>query len=84
MALSDVIVRGVENAMAEFDQLGQEPFLKRYGFGRARRYFLIHDGRRNDSMAVVGVAHKYDQPNQGPLRSQDFSGGAATVVHDLE
>lgn len=84
MALSDVTAEGVKQALLEFDQLGRDAFLERYGFGKARRYFLFHEGHRYDSKAVVGVAHGYDLPDIGPLRPQDFSGGYATVGQLLE
>ena len=83
MALGDVTAEGVERAAAEFDRLRREAFLDRYGFGRARTYFLVHGGRRYDSKAVVGVAHGFDRPDLGPLRPQDFSGGEATVAAHL-
>jgi hypothetical protein len=66
-------------AVEEHDRLGRDAFLAQYGFHPARRYYLIVDGRRYDSKAIVGVAHGYAVPEQGPLRSEDFSGGHATV-----
>lgn len=84
MGLNDVTAEGVKQAIQEFNQMGRDAFLKKYGFGEALRYFLIHEGRRYDSKAVVGVAHKYDQPTLGPLQSQAFSGGDATVGRLLE
>ena len=84
VGLSDVTVDGVERAMAEFDRLGRDVFLARFGFGRARGYFLTRQGRRYDSKALVGAAHGYDRPDLGPLLSQDFSGGEATVARVLE
>ncbi len=84
MGLGDVTAEGVKRSMAEFDRLGGEAFRKKYGFGRARRYFLISGGRRYDSKAVFGVAHKYSRSDLNVLRSQDFSGGDDTVAHRLE
>ena len=84
MALSDVTAEGVERAMVEFDRLGRDSFLARYGFGQARGYYLIRGGRSYDSKAVVGAAHGYDRPELGPLRPQDFPGGEATVARRLE
>ena len=84
MALGDVTAEGVERALVEFDRLGREDFLAQFGFGQTRGYFLIRDGRRYDSKAIVGVAHGYDRPDLGLLRSQDFSGGEATVARHLE
>ena len=80
MALSNVTAEGVERAMAEFDRLGREAFLARYGYGEARGYFLVHDGLRYDSKDTVGVADGYDRPDEDRLRAHKFSGCDATVV----
>ena len=84
MPLTDVTDEGINRAMDECDELGREVFLKRHGFGRSRGYFVIRDGRRYDSKAIVGVAHGYDHPNLGPLESRRFSGGNLTVARHLE
>ncbi len=70
--------------MAEFDELGRDRFLAKYGFGRSSSYFLLEDGRRYDSKAIIGAAHGFEHPEVGPLRSGDFSGGEATVRRKLE
>ena len=84
MALNDVTAEGVERAIAEFGELGRGTFLAKHGFGKARGYFVIRGERRYDSKAVAGVAHGYDRPDLGPLRSEDFTGGEATVARHLE
>src|SRR5262249_21947826 len=85
MALSDLTSRdAVLAALAEYDRLGQDAFLAKYGFGRAREYELVHDGKRYDSKAIAGVAHGIEFPNLGPLRASEFSGGEATVKRKLE
>ena len=84
MALRDVTAAGVDRALAEFDRLGREAFLAKHGFGKARGYLLVRGDRRYDSKPIVGVAHGYDRPDLGPLRSQDFTGGEATVARLLE
>jgi 5-methylcytosine-specific restriction protein A len=63
----------VLKTIAEHDQLGRDAFLAKYGFGEARSYLLVHDGRQYDSKAIAGVAHKWDQGS--PLRPDEFSGG---------
>jgi 5-methylcytosine-specific restriction protein A len=63
----------VLQAMAEYDSLGPDRFLELYGFGRARDYVLVFEGREYDSKAIVGVAHKYEY-GQALLHDQ-FSGG---------
>jgi len=85
MALADITSRqAVLDAVAEYDRLGQTAFLERYGFGQARRYFLVVDGREYDSKAIIGVGHGYQFPDQGPLQARDFNGGYATVQRLLE
>ncbi|MFE9907732.1 hypothetical protein [Streptomyces clavifer] len=63
----------VLQVLAEHDELGREAFLTKYGFGEARSYVLVHEGREYDSKAVAGVAHKWDQGQA--LRPDEFSGG---------
>lgn len=78
MALGDISAADILAAIKEFESLGREAFLDRYGFGEARRYFILHEGRRYDSKAIVGVAHRYSHGK--PLASSDFSGGENTVA----
>lgn len=83
MALSDLTSRSaVLAAMYEFDRLGRDTFLERHGFGRARDYFVIHEGRSYDSKAIVGVAH--ERQTGSILEAGDFSGGEQTVAPLLE
>ena len=65
--------RAVIHAIAEYDSLGQGTFLKKYGFGRARSFVLLYNGRSYDSKAIVGAAYQHQFGNR--LTSQDFSGG---------
>ena len=71
-------------SIEEFDRLGRAEFLRRYGFGQARNYFLAYEGRRYDSKAICGAAHGFEHPTEGPLKPDDFSGGDATVRVKLE
>src|SRR5256885_1493164 len=85
MALSDIETRQpVLDAIAEFDDLGRERFLEKYGFGRSQSYWLIHNGKRYDSKAIIGAAHRFARPDLGPLAAKDFSGGEARVQRKLK
>ena len=75
--------RSVLDAVAEFKRIGRDAFLGKYGFGKAREYYLLVDGERFDSKAILGAAHGYEFPNLGPLPHHQFSGGAATVERKL-
>jgi hypothetical protein len=85
MGLFDDVGRSdVLSAIEEYDKLGGEEFLGRYGFGQARDYVLWHDGRTYDSKAVLGVARKY--ASGSPAASEEFRGGiggAASLLTEL-
>ena len=85
MALSDVTdPASINAAMDEFDRLGRDVFLRKYGFGGSRVYFLRRDGKDYDSKAIVGEAHGFQHLQKGPLHAEDFSGGERTVRALLE
>jgi len=69
----------VLKAIDEFDQIGRHAFLSKYGFRKARSYFLVHNEQRYDSKAIAGAAIGYQHSKVGPLRGADFIGGDATV-----
>lgn len=78
MGLRDITRAAVMAAIDEYDRLGQDAYLGKYGFDRARSYLLIHNGKAYDSKAIVGVAHGF-LPGERVLSARDFSGGEATV-----
>lgn len=81
-ALSDR--SAVLKAIGEFDQIGRDAFLAKYGFGRSREYFILHGNKLYDSKAIAGAAYGFQFPEEGALTSHDFSGGDATVRAKLE
>lgn len=83
MPLSDITRPAVNAALDEFDRLGRESFLEKYGFAKARSYFLVRDGKRYDSKAIAGAAHGF-LTGRSALLAREFSGGAATVAAQLE
>ncbi|GAA1167028.1 hypothetical protein GCM10009654_25030 [Streptomyces hebeiensis] len=74
MALTDISRSEVLSAVEEYDHLGRDAFLSRYGFRPAVTYMLAIDGRQYDSKAIVGAAHGC-LPGQAPLAPSEFSGG---------
>jgi hypothetical protein len=85
MALSELTNRdAILAAIQEYDTLGRDAFLAKYGYSRARRYQLLHDDKTYDAKAIVGVAFKYQFPERGPLQHSEFSGGEATVLPLLQ
>ena len=47
----------VLRVIREFDQLGRDGFLAKYGYGRTRSRWLVHDDHRYDMKAVWAAAH---------------------------
>ncbi len=71
-------------ALEEFDRVGAEEFLSRYGFDRNGEYELVHNSSSYDSLAVLGVAHLRATGELAP--TEDFAGGpeaAAGVLRGL-
>jgi hypothetical protein len=73
----------VTKAAEEFDDLGRERFLAKYGFKRARQFFLELNGSLYDSKAILGRAHGIQFPDEGDLGWRDFSGGEQTTRKKL-
>ncbi|WP_037504837.1 HNH endonuclease [Sphingobium bisphenolivorans] len=71
-------------AIAEYDALGQQKFLTKYGYKPARTYRLWHNGNPYDSKAIIGAAFGYLPGKPAPLRFDEFSGGQVYVVPVLE
>jgi len=73
----------VRQAIVEFDEIGRESFLNKYGYGVARAHFLRLAGKYYDSKAIFGAAYGYQYPDEGALGNDQFSGGDATVKRRL-
>jgi len=85
MPLSELTSRdAILSAIHEYDTLGQEAFLQKYGYGRSREYLLEYDGKSYDSKAIVGAAYGIQHPTEGPLKHNDFSGGLARIEPVLQ
>ncbi|MFD8246926.1 HNH endonuclease [Nocardia sp. NPDC059691] len=82
MGVRDITRPAVLAALHEYDRLGRDAFLERYGFDKAREFHLVFDGKRYDSKAIVGAAHGYLDGRE-PLRASEFSGGESTVARKL-
>lgn len=83
MARATLTSQAVRQAIAEFDSLGRETFLRSYGFGTAKDYMLVVDGKEYDSKAIVAVAYKYMPGDGRPLKNDELSGGVADAVRKL-
>jgi Domain of unknown function (DUF3883) len=81
MSLTDITSASINDAINEFDRLGRAAFLKKYGFGRAREFYLAHEGRVYDSKAIAGAAHGFARSKA--LRANEFSGGEGAAAGRL-
>ncbi len=85
MPLEELVSRqAVEAALDEFESLGRDRFLEKYGFGRARRYFVRRNGLYADSKAIAGASLAFQQPPGRALLPSEFSGGEHGAKKKLE
>lgn len=84
MALGEITRRGVDLAIAQFDDLGREAFLAKHEFDPSRHYFVVHEGRRYDSKAIAAAARSIENPDEEPRRPKDLNGGAKAAARRLE
>lgn len=69
-------------AVAEYEAVGRDAFLAKYGFGKARDYYLEVDGRHYDSKAIAGAAYGY-LPGGSALTSNQLTGGITDAAAKL-
>jgi len=74
--------KAITKAIDEYDRIGRKSFLKKYGFGKAKNYYLLYRGKHYDSKAIVGAAYGYQFGKA--LMANKFSGGKATVSPKLK
>ena len=69
MGPGDVTSRAaIESAMREYDDMGRDAFLAKYGFKRSTKFVVVHNGREYDSKALLAAAHGIT--NVGPPMEQ--------------
>ncbi len=65
-------------AIEEYNDLGRAKFLKKYGFSKSSKFYLIHEKRLYDTKALVSAAYRRTTGRR--LAHDRFSGGAQTVA----
>jgi 5-methylcytosine-specific restriction protein B len=79
MALADLTsADAVRAAIAEHDAIGQERFLRRYGYADHFQYVVADGDREYPAKAILGAAHGFQHPQRGPLPHTAFNGGSQT------
>lgn len=83
MALGDLTRDAVIAAISEYDAIGRQSFLAKYGFADAKRYWVVWNGQQYPSKAIAGVAHRFID-GRPILGSGTFTGGEASVGKKLQ
>jgi 5-methylcytosine-specific restriction protein A len=74
----------VQDAIDEFDELGREAFIEKYGGRKSLSFFLVHKERLYDSKPIVASALTRQLQSHDLILCNRFSGGDATVKRALE
>ena len=74
-------IREVDAAIAEFDALGRDSFLRKYGFRPSQSYFIKTEQGLYDFTAIAGVADHLSLWNVGPLWPEKFVGDDEAKRH---
>lgn len=86
MAPSDIEKDDVLAAIAEYDKLGQDEFLKQYEFGKASKFRLVHSGQFYDSRQSPESRTNLRRTTSGPLNGPSAAlatFGAVTILESL-
>lgn len=84
-AWSAVTRQHVLSAIHEYDEVGQDEFLDRYGFAPSREYVLRHADHSYDSQAVLGAALRYATGTAATADELSSSRtGAAKALRNLD
>lgn len=71
----------VLEAIRLFDQVGRDAFLKISGFGEAREYLILHNGKLYDSKAIAAVAARQLGTDLSPQTcTGGVTNGAAVIT----
>jgi hypothetical protein len=85
MSISDLSSKdAILQAIHEFDDVGRESFLRKYGFAPSRKYLLFYDFALYDTRPVIAAAHGFQFPDLGPLKPREFKGRDKAVHRKLE
>jgi hypothetical protein len=74
----------VDLAIQEYDRLGQDRFLEKYGFGESGLKLKTNNGRVYDAEAILAAAVGKEHPNRGPLKPSEFKAARDEVADKLD
>ncbi|MGR9230035.1 MrcB family domain-containing protein [Rhizobium leguminosarum] len=74
----------VQAAISEFDKIGRDRFLQKYGYGNGEILLRLDDGKSYDAEAILAAAVGYQHPRRGPLRPSEFVSSRAAIGDKLD
>ena len=77
MALVDVTRRRVECALDEFDRVGRNCMLERYGGGLSTKWYIQARGKPYDQKLILRAAHEHEGLGALPSGRGTFTAGNA-------
>ena len=77
MALKDIRRDSVIKAIEEFDKIGQNRMLDKYGGGRSTRWYIHYEGKRYDQKLICRAAHHLQGLGKLPAGRDTFKAGEA-------
>jgi hypothetical protein len=85
VAFSAVTRQHVLAAISEYDEVGQDAFLGRYGFAPSREHVVRHANQSYDSKALLGASVGYATGTAAtPAEFTSSKTAAAKVLRDLD
>jgi len=84
MSLEDLTREAVIKAMDEYDKLGKNNFLEKYGFDKPRLFWVDYRGKIYPTKAIAGAAHQYATLEHVQLFDTEFVGGMKGAAGVLE
>ena len=58
---SNITKNSIEEAIKEFDSLGEDSFYSLYGFFKEKKYSLLYNNKTYPSKAILGIAYGFEK-----------------------
>ena len=84
MGMKELTREAVEAVIAEYDQIGRDALLQRYGFSDAQAPAFEYEGQSYDSRAVIAAAWRHLGPGEAPFDPDEAARDERTVARALK
>jgi hypothetical protein len=75
--LGQIDEHAISRAIHEFDKLGRGKLLRQYGFGRASKFYFLHEEKLYDTKPLISASYFYVTGEK--LAHNGLSGGRQTI-----